>query len=180
MCKAGTWYLVARRDGELRTYKVSRVKELTVLDEQFARPDGFDLAVFWTESVAEYEATVPSVRVVVDVHAAAAASLAEPMPEAAGAVVHQEPLGDGRIRCELAFDNLDDAFLDLVRLGPTVMVREPVALAERLLASRARRGRDVRRDRFSSRRRRGGAGSCRRLRRSRRGGGRSRPGRDPT
>ena len=33
VCKAGTWYLVARRDGELRTYRVSRVAELTVLDE---------------------------------------------------------------------------------------------------------------------------------------------------
>ena len=31
VCKAGVWYLVARRDGELRTYRVSRVHEVSTL-----------------------------------------------------------------------------------------------------------------------------------------------------
>src|SRR6267378_6261777 len=48
--KAGVWYLVAAADGQPRTYRVSRVARVTPLDERFDRPDGFDLAAFWTES----------------------------------------------------------------------------------------------------------------------------------
>ena len=41
--KAGIWYLVARREGSLRTYRVSRILEATELDEAFERPADFDL-----------------------------------------------------------------------------------------------------------------------------------------
>src|SRR6188472_1615163 len=63
--KGGVWYVVAVVEGQLRTYRASRVVEATLLDEPVDRPDDFDLAAFWVESSAAYERDQPSV--VVDV-----------------------------------------------------------------------------------------------------------------
>ena len=61
--KAGVWYLVARREGELRTYRLSRIEEVSQCEEQFERPEDFDLGRFWQETVEHYEASVPLVEV---------------------------------------------------------------------------------------------------------------------
>jgi predicted DNA-binding transcriptional regulator YafY len=66
--KAGVWYLVATSEGQFRTYRVARVLEARLLDDQFARPDDFDLAGFWTESSAAYERDAPRVEVLVRVN----------------------------------------------------------------------------------------------------------------
>jgi predicted DNA-binding transcriptional regulator YafY len=63
--KAGIWYVVASVDGQVRTYRVSRVVTAVPSLERFDRPAGFDLAAYWTESSAAYEREVP--RIAVDV-----------------------------------------------------------------------------------------------------------------
>jgi predicted DNA-binding transcriptional regulator YafY len=65
--KAGTWYLVAMHDDQLRTYRISRVRAMVVLDERARRPDGFDLASYWTESTATYERQTPRIDVTIRV-----------------------------------------------------------------------------------------------------------------
>ena len=135
VCKAGTWYLVARREGELRTYRVSRVQELVALAEQFDRPEGFELARFWNESVAEYESSVPTIEVVVAASALALDQLGDPMRDGGGALLDQTAMSDGRARCRVTFDSLEEAYLDLVRLGAEVEVLEPEDLRARLVAT---------------------------------------------
>ena len=44
---AGRWYLLAGRDGDQRTYRVSRIVSAEVLDEAARIPEGFDLAAAW-------------------------------------------------------------------------------------------------------------------------------------
>jgi predicted DNA-binding transcriptional regulator YafY len=63
--KGGVWYVVALVDGQVRTYRASRVVAATLLDRPIDRPDDFDLAAFWVESSAAYERDQPTV--VVDV-----------------------------------------------------------------------------------------------------------------
>jgi predicted DNA-binding transcriptional regulator YafY len=46
---AGRWYLVAERDHELRTYRVSRIQAVTVLDAPAAPSDTRPLAAIWAE-----------------------------------------------------------------------------------------------------------------------------------
>ncbi len=53
--KGGLWYLVARAEEEIHTYRVSRVHELRVLDEVFDRPVDFDLEAFWEANAEGYE-----------------------------------------------------------------------------------------------------------------------------
>ncbi len=63
--KAGTWYLVAAHDEQLRTYRISRVRGSAAQEEKARRPAGFDLASYWAESIATYEAQQPRIDVVI-------------------------------------------------------------------------------------------------------------------
>lgn len=45
--KSSYWYLVARREDELRTYRVSRFHRLHVREQSFARLPEFDLPQYW-------------------------------------------------------------------------------------------------------------------------------------
>ena len=61
--KAGTWYLVAAHEGQLRTYRVSRVRDVSATEGRFERPAGFDLSTYWSESTAAYEREAPRIEV---------------------------------------------------------------------------------------------------------------------
>ncbi len=48
VAKAGTWYLVASEvSSNLLVLRVSRIRQVTVTEDTFARPDAFDLASYW-------------------------------------------------------------------------------------------------------------------------------------
>src|SRR5580693_5906206 len=49
--KGGKWYVVARCDGTLRTYRISQVLSLTTLAEQFERAPGFSLPGYWAAHI---------------------------------------------------------------------------------------------------------------------------------
>ncbi|HEY0825979.1 MAG TPA: WYL domain-containing protein, partial [Ramlibacter sp.] len=53
--KAGVWYLVAARERRPRTYRVSGISAVEVLSRPAARPEGFDLAAYWRDSVQAFE-----------------------------------------------------------------------------------------------------------------------------
>ncbi|RYY94577.1 MAG: WYL domain-containing protein, partial [Comamonadaceae bacterium] len=53
--KAGVWYLVASRDGKVRTFRVSNIGDVRLLDARAMRPKKFDLAGHWAESIRRFE-----------------------------------------------------------------------------------------------------------------------------
>ncbi|MFZ6743973.1 helix-turn-helix transcriptional regulator [Undibacterium sp. JH2W] len=53
--KGGSWYLVGRVDDMPRTYRISRIQEIAVLDQHFPRPAPFDLAAYWRKSTERLE-----------------------------------------------------------------------------------------------------------------------------
>jgi len=135
VCKAGVWYLVARREGELRTYRVSRVHEVSTLDEQFERPSDFDLAAFWSDAVAGFEASLPPTDVVVRASAYAIDELSWLARSSGRAIKARHLLDDGWTHATVAFESVDDAFTELLRLGADVEIIEPVELRTRTRAA---------------------------------------------
>jgi len=133
VCKAGVWYLVARRDGELRTYRVSRVQEVATLDEHFERPADFDLATHWQDAVAGFEASLPPVDVVVRASTHGIDELSWLTRSSGRAIKERHPLDDGWTHATLAFESLDDAYTELLRLGADVEIIEPVELRTRTI-----------------------------------------------
>jgi predicted DNA-binding transcriptional regulator YafY len=66
--KAGTWYLVASLAdaGDLpvvRVFRAGRITLARVLAEPFERPAAFELAMFWSQWSAEFEASRPRLKV---------------------------------------------------------------------------------------------------------------------
>jgi predicted DNA-binding transcriptional regulator YafY len=130
VCKAGIWYLVARRDGELRTYRVSRIEEVAIADSTFQRPADFDLGAYWQQSVSTYE-TQPRAYTV-SLHASMR-GLHELRRLGWPQLTELETTPDGRTACTISFETPDEAFRDLVRMGGEVEIDAPVALRSRIL-----------------------------------------------
>lgn len=59
VAKASVWYLIARRNDELRTYRVSRFVAVEVLNTHFERDEAFDLAQYWHNHTREFVANIP-------------------------------------------------------------------------------------------------------------------------
>lgn len=61
--KAGRWYLAAEEAGRgrgARTYRVSRLAEIELLEEHFERDAEFDIAAYWAAADAAFQARLPS------------------------------------------------------------------------------------------------------------------------
>lgn len=59
VAKGSVWYLVASVGGEIRSYRVSRVRGAAMLDEPCERPANFDLAAHWEESSQKFRESFP-------------------------------------------------------------------------------------------------------------------------
>src|SRR5947207_5470736 len=56
--KGGVWYLVAQSGKSIRTYRVAQIVEAETSDEEFGRPERFDLAAHWERASRSYETRV--------------------------------------------------------------------------------------------------------------------------
>jgi predicted DNA-binding transcriptional regulator YafY len=138
--KAGVWYLVAAADGQPRTYRVSRVVRVTPMDERFERPDGFDLAAFWTESSAAYERDTPRVDVKLRLPG-------DRLPRLHGVVGDrpyetlvrlEEPDPDGWLRVRITLDWPNEVVPQILAIGPDCELLEPLELRDRITSQALR------------------------------------------
>jgi predicted DNA-binding transcriptional regulator YafY len=77
---AGDWYLVALRDGKRRTYRVSRVRSVELLDKSVVRPKDFNLAEDWARARTELESERTAVEVTLRIHATQLSRLRKMVP----------------------------------------------------------------------------------------------------
>ncbi len=66
--KSGTWYLVAQREGELRTYRVARFHKVKLVDQPFVRRLDFDLPTYWQDHLQEFIETFSGYECTLSVH----------------------------------------------------------------------------------------------------------------
>jgi predicted DNA-binding transcriptional regulator YafY len=120
----GRWYLLALRDGEERTYRLSRVREVRERAEPAARPPDIDLDRVWRDHRAAFPASRPDVTASVRVPAARRGDLVR----TARAVVEETPDGDGWLRVSLTFGDTAHAEGVLWSLAADVEVLAPAEL----------------------------------------------------
>src|SRR6478735_7033373 len=53
--KGGVWFVVAQREGNIRTYKLSQILALGPTGETFSRPKDFDLPSHWEQATKQFE-----------------------------------------------------------------------------------------------------------------------------
>lgn len=125
--KAGVWYLLARRRGEERVYRVSRVVSARERTEPCTRPEGFDLAEAWTSRSRAFERTRRSLAVTVRVPRSQIRYLREP-----------RVIEDGDPATVVAsFEGLDQAYHGLLAYGPQAEVLAPSELRARVARAAA-------------------------------------------
>ncbi|UCF60532.1 MAG: YafY family transcriptional regulator [Anaerolineaceae bacterium] len=57
--KASVWYLVCAREGKIRVYRISRILDVKILDDNFERSEDFELADFWKAWCSDAEESHP-------------------------------------------------------------------------------------------------------------------------
>lgn len=133
VARGNIWYLVARRQDEIRTYRVSRIRDAAVSSERSQRPAVFDLASHWEASASAFRQKLPQFDATYLVLPAAM-----PWVRYRGWRVRDErPEGD-RIRVRLRFDMEDDAVAFALRLGSCAELVEPAHLRTRVLEAARR------------------------------------------
>jgi predicted DNA-binding transcriptional regulator YafY len=128
VAKGQLWYLVALFEGEPRTYRISRINGVEVLDQTAQRPPNFDLAEYWRTSMQTFTERLPRVDVIALVDRDALQRVETFLRY--GAVDRVDDYDETRVRVELHFDALDAAAASLACAG--VEVLEPVELRERI------------------------------------------------
>jgi predicted DNA-binding transcriptional regulator YafY len=122
--KGGAWYLVARRRGELRVYRVSRFASVRPRDESFERPAAFELATYWHDWSRAFEASRPRLEVRLRASELVRRFLPADLREERGVYV-------------VGFENLEQAFRELLRFGSDAEVLDPPELRRRVAKTAA-------------------------------------------
>lgn len=141
--KAGVWYLVASRDKQLRTYRVSGISEAVLLAARCTRPRGFDLAAHWAESVRRFERDLYAGEAEVLATARGLADLRRLNAPVARALQDVDvPEGEERVRVRIPVESAAQAAGQLLRLCPDVEVLRPAGLRQ-AIAQRLARAREM-------------------------------------
>ena len=126
VAKGSIWYLVAQIDGDTRSYRVSRMREATILDEPFARPADFDLETFWETSSARFKERLPRFNVVIRASA--------PVVDWLRRMIRFGAIDEVSADCvRLHFDAEEVAKAILLGMGDQVEVLEPAGLRESIV-----------------------------------------------
>jgi predicted DNA-binding transcriptional regulator YafY len=144
--KAGTWYLIATRDGGAgdpggapAVFRVGRVTAVRTLPAPVTRPAGFDLAAFWDQWSAEFEASRPQIRVLAWATPLALGIFPYVFGDAGRrAAADAGPAGpDGRREVTLTFEEEPAAVHRLAGFGGEVEVTEPASVRGGLIETAA-------------------------------------------
>jgi predicted DNA-binding transcriptional regulator YafY len=133
--KAGAWYLMARTERQVRTYRIARFLALEPLDEPFERPPDFDLAAAWHAWARHFEAA--SYRGEATVRLGPRARellpyLSAPAVVRAVTAVAAPPDANGWLTATIPIESFEHALGDLLKLGAEVEVAAPPELRSRM------------------------------------------------
>ncbi|MEV6684345.1 YafY family protein [Streptomyces sp. NPDC051130] len=119
--KAGRWYVVAGGPSGIRTYRADQISELRSLEEEFAVPDGFDLAAYWNSYLIDFQGRLHT-----------GEALVRLTPEGARRLGVTPPEGRGWTETRVPIESIDHAHGEFLRLGSDIEVMAPAELRDRI------------------------------------------------
>jgi predicted DNA-binding transcriptional regulator YafY len=127
VARGSTWYLIANRNSELRTYRVSRMRQAETLDQPANRPADFDIAAYWERSATEFREKLPQYHGVF----LAKRAVMQWIRYRGWRLEEETPQGE-MVRVRLRFDAEAEALQFALSFGPDVELLEPAELRARV------------------------------------------------
>ncbi len=127
-----SWYVVARKrpSGDMRLYKLARFKRVSITDQTFVMPRGWNLDTYlkhaW-ETIHDAQST--PVKVVIDLTAAVAGNMMETLWHPSQ---HFQTLADGTVRFTATVAGFDELVWWVLGIGSNARVVEPAELRKRV------------------------------------------------
>lgn len=136
VAKRNVWYLVAEENGEMKTFRISRITEAAVLEESFQRPNDFSLSGYWEQSTADFKSALPRYPAQIRITERRLARLKR---ERYAKVLSAEPENGqpGWMRVSIEFHTLDSACEILLACGREAEALHPQELRELIGAEAA-------------------------------------------
>jgi predicted DNA-binding transcriptional regulator YafY len=132
VARGSTWYLIALVEEQPRTYRVSRIRAVTILDERGTRPEDFDLTAWWEKSATEFREKLPRYY---------ATFLADRSVmhwiRYRGWRLEQETPESERVRMRVRFDAEEEALQFVLSFGGAVEVVDPGELRSKVVTRAA-------------------------------------------
>ncbi len=135
IAKANVWYLIGKQaDGEMRTFRVSRIQDVQPKEICFEREDGFNLTSYWQEQCQLFERQMLEGDEPCDV-------LVRVEPSALRVFVSDlsgqyerfpDPDENGWIRLKISFTSPGSAQMRVLSYGKRVEVLDPAWMRERV------------------------------------------------
>jgi len=136
VAKGSVWYLVATVDDQSRTYRASRLRAVTILDEPARRPPDFDLPSFWAASQDEFRAQLPTYYATIR-YAPQAMSRVRLGWRFARVESEAEPDADGWVACRIRADSKEIALECALGLGAMAEAVDPPDFRDEVLMAAA-------------------------------------------
>jgi predicted DNA-binding transcriptional regulator YafY len=132
--KTGKWYLVARSEGQFRTYRVNQILGLIMLDGHFERTADFDLPAYWASSISDFRAQLHQGEATIRLSPAGLQRMRETMSSSVIAAAGQIAAADdqGWITAVVPIESLEHAHGEFLRLGADVEILSPATLRDRM------------------------------------------------
>jgi len=132
--KGGIWYVVARSDDKVRTFRLSNILALVVTGENFERPAGFDLPGYWAESTKQFEKDVYTGKARVRASERGRNRLKDISTTVKAAVERAEikPDDQGWAELTIPIEEIGGASREMIRIGAELEVLEPSDLRARM------------------------------------------------
>ncbi len=128
VARGSVWYLVAAVDDQIRTYRVARIKAVSILDAPAWRPAAFDLPTFWRTSWRAFQDSLPPPLVTtVRIDASALSRL-----QRAGRFIEltcsEAAEASGYLTVQLSFSLAEEALGYLLSFGDALEILDPPEL----------------------------------------------------
>lgn len=133
VAKGSRWYLVAAHEGELRSYRASRIRKAEQTKEIFQRPANFNLASYWKTSTESFREQLPSFSVQIEAKKTIVSRLTF-----TDAFVRIKDIRKakhlGWVSIQLVFDTEEEAKRYLLGFATEVRVIKPFSLQQEIYA----------------------------------------------
>jgi predicted DNA-binding transcriptional regulator YafY len=130
--KAGVWYVVARCDGAMRTYRVDQIVAATPCDESFAAEPGFELEAYWHSYLAEFHRRLHTGHAVIRLSPDGVERMHRLLSVAAAQAIAAAGAtdADGWVVAVVPIESAGQALSDFLRLGSDLEILEPAELRD--------------------------------------------------